>query len=63
MSRNLKIGDRIRFRAVTRWSDSPATRIIRSFDCNNRPVVRFGGWSYFIVERSEILEVVGGGAA
>lgn len=63
MSRNLKIGDRIRFRAVTRWSDRPATRIIRGFDRNNRPVVRFGGWSDFIVERSEILEVVSGGAA
>ena len=59
----LQIGDRIRFRAVTRWSDRPAIRVIRGFDRYNRPLVRFGGWSDFIVERHEIIERIQGGAA
>lgn len=63
MTQRLKIGDRIRFRAVTSWSDKPAVRIVRGFDRNNRPLVRFGGWSEFIVERREILDIIDGGAA
>jgi hypothetical protein len=59
----MKIGDRIRFRAVTRWTDKPAVRQIRGFDHHDRPLVRFGGWSDFIVERSEILHHLPASAA
>lgn len=56
--KKIKIGDRIRFRAVTRWSDKPATRKVVDIDQEGRPLVRFGGWSNFIVERNEVLEVL-----
>ena len=63
MSARLKIGDRIRFRAVTRWSDKPAVRKVVGFDQQGRPLVRFGGWPEFIVEPCEVLDVLDGSAA
>lgn len=55
--RPINVGDRIRFKAVTRWGDKPATRKVVGFDSYGRPLVRFGGWDEFIVRRGEILAV------
>lgn len=52
----LKLGDRIKFRAVTRWSDKPVWRKVNGF-CNDHPTVRYGGWSQFVVRPTEIIEV------
>jgi hypothetical protein len=38
--RKIKVGDRIRFRAVTRWTDKPATRKVLDFDLEGRPLDR-----------------------
>lgn len=53
----IAIGDTIRFRSVTRWSNKAATRKVNGFygDC---PTVRFGGWSQFVVHPREVLEIV-----
>lgn len=56
--RKLAIGDRIKFRAVTRHSDRPAWRKVVGFDlCDGRPLVRFHGWDNFIVRWDEIQEI------
>lgn len=51
---DFKIGDRITFRAATRWSDRKATRVVNGF-FNGRPTVRFGGWADFVVRPEEII--------
>jgi hypothetical protein len=56
--KKIRVGDHIRFRAITRWSDKPATRKVVGIDLEGRPLVRFGGWDNFIVERREVLEVL-----
>lgn len=53
----MKIGDRIKFKALTRWSNRAVWRKIVGFDSHGRPEVRFGGWSSFVVAKHEILEV------
>ena len=55
MTQTIQIGDRITFRAATRWSDKPATRVVNGFIAGN-PTVRYGGWAQFIVRVDEILE-------
>ena len=52
---NIEVGDRIRFRAATRWSDRLVWRQVNGFD-HGRPTVRFG-WPQFIVRLHEITEV------
>jgi hypothetical protein len=54
---NVKVGDRIKFKAVTRWSGRAVWRNVNGFDLNARPTVRFGGWPDFVVRLNEILEV------
>jgi hypothetical protein len=50
---NIKVGDRIRFHAVTAWSNRAAWRVVTGI----KPLsVRFGGWSNFLVRHYEILE-------
>ena len=50
----INIGDRIKFRAVTRWSAAAVWRKVVAVD----PVqVRYGGYADFLVEPHEILEV------
>ena len=55
-AKQLEIGDSITFRAVTRWSSAVATRVITGFSRDGRPLVRYGGWSDFMVSWDEILE-------
>ncbi len=52
----IAIGDTIRFRAVTRWTDKAAVRKVNGF-IDGKPTVRFGGWGQFIVQPREILEI------
>lgn len=61
--RTIEIGDYITFKAATRWSYSKARRKVVSFDHLNRPCVRFGGYSDFIVKPHEISKIEKGGAA
>lgn len=51
----MKIGDRVKFRAVRRWSTKTAIRVIVGFDMFGRPEVRFDGWPRFVVRHEEIL--------
>lgn len=57
MTNKIKIGDRITFKAATRFSYSKATRVVNGF-CNGMPTVRYAGWPNFIVRPNEILEVL-----
>jgi hypothetical protein len=51
---NIKVGDRITFRAVTRWGAAKASRIVTGFYLGE-PTVRYGGWSDFIVHWHEVI--------
>ena len=53
-----QIGDAIKFRSATRWSNRVATRIINGTYCGN-PTVRYSGCPNFIVRDYEILEING----
>lgn len=53
----IKVGDRLRFKAATRWNCAPVWRKVNGFDWTGRPTVRYGGWSDFTVMPGEILEV------
>jgi hypothetical protein len=53
----MKKGDRIKFRAVTRWSAAAVWRRVNGFTKRNLPTVRYGGWPGFVVREHEILEV------
>jgi hypothetical protein len=59
MQGEIKIGDRIKFKAATRSGNSAAWRKVNGFWCGNPdlPTVGFNGWSNFAVERREILEI------
>ena len=52
---DIKVGDTITFRAVTRWASGKAKRKVLGFDNLGRPEVRYGGWSRFIVRLDEVL--------
>jgi len=52
----IKLGDRITFKAVTRWGDSKATRKVNGFHAGC-PTVRYGGWGDFVVRHNEISQV------
>lgn len=49
-------GDRIRFRAATRWSEAAVWRKVVGMD-GDSPLVRFGGYSEFLVHPHEVIEV------
>jgi hypothetical protein len=54
----IQIGDRIKFRAVTRWSGAAVWRMVNGFYGElRRPTVRYGGHPNFIVENHEIIEI------
>lgn len=55
----IKVGDRITFKALTRWSHKKATRKVNGFLGNEgEPTVRYGGCPEFIVHHREIIEVI-----
>jgi len=53
----LKVGDRIKFRAVTRSGAPAVWRKVNGFWFGtNEPTVRYHGWPNFVVKLNEILE-------
>lgn len=55
--KKMRIGDLLTFKAATRCHYRKATRIITGFDSYGRPLVRYAGWSGFIVQPNEIISV------
>lgn len=55
--KKMKVGDLLTFKAATRYSFKKATRVITGFDHYGRPLVRYSGWSDFIVQPKEIISV------
>lgn len=53
----VRVGDRIRFRAVTRFGADSAVRVVKGFH-GNHPLVRFNGWDSFVVSPDEVSSVV-----
>jgi len=53
--RKMQVGDLLTFKAATRCSYRKATRIITGFDSFGRPLVRYAGWTDFIVQPKEII--------
>ena len=53
-----EIGDRIKFRAVTRWSNQTLVRVVNGYWSNGFPTVRAHGCADFVVKPKEILEVI-----
>ena len=56
MAKQFRPGDRIKFRAVTRWSSATVWRVVTGIDNEGRPEVRYGGWSHFLVHPKEVIE-------
>lgn len=54
----MKVGDRIKFRSPTRYSNVTAIRVIREILPNGYVTVGFQGWKDFYVRPHEILEVI-----
>ena len=62
-----RVGDRLTFKAATRWSCAKATRKVNGFynlyaddGCTIRdkyPTVRYGGWPDFVVRPYEIISI------
>jgi len=52
----MKIGDRIKFRAVTRWSRAAVSRVITGFRHDGMPLVRYNELPDFVVYWDEIIE-------
>lgn len=53
-----KKGDRITFKAATRWgSCRPVTRTVKNIGLRGEVEVGYGGWTHFIVRREEITNV------
>ena len=53
----LEVGDRIEFKALTRWAHKKVTRLVTGF-YGNAPTVRYGGWSNFVVRHCEISKII-----
>lgn len=56
--KRIKVGDRIKFKAATRYSHETATRKVKGFDSYGRPLVGYAGWSEFVVHPREVLDVI-----
>lgn len=52
-----EIGDRIVFKACTRYSFNKATRVVNGY-YNGRPTVRYAGYAEFVVDAGEIIKVI-----
>lgn len=56
--KRLKVGRTLVFKAATRSDYKKASRKIVGIDSFGRPLVRYHGWSNFVVHPREILEVL-----
>ena len=54
--RKIKVGDRVRFRAVTRHSGAEAVRMVTGWRFNGQVQVGYHGWSDFVLANREIIE-------
>lgn len=54
----IQIGDRITFRAVTRYGTPKLTRVVNGFWINGNPTVRAHGWPNFVVRPHEITAIL-----
>ena len=54
---DIELGDKITFKAITRWSNKQAIRIVNGFDYFGRPTVRYSGCGDFVVRLREISQV------
>ena len=52
-----RVGDRITFRSITRWSAKATTRVVKAIDPDGSVAVRYGGWGDFRVLPAEIVAV------
>ena len=52
--KEIKVGDRIKFKAITRWSSRAVWRKVVAV--GQRVQVRYGGWSHFQVRAYEIVD-------
>lgn len=52
----IRVGDRITFKCVTRWSTGRelTTRVVKEIDARGQVRVQYGGWSDFLVYPREI---------
>ncbi len=55
--KKIYIGDRITFKSACRWGHNTVTRVVIALDELHRPLVRYGGWSDFMVLPKEIKKV------
>lgn len=55
--RHIAVGDSITFKAATRSHYKTATRKVVGVDHEGRPLVRYHGWSNFIVQWPEISAI------
>jgi hypothetical protein len=56
-TKKFKVGDWLIFKAATRSSYTKARRKITGIDGWGRPLVTYHGWSGFVVQPREIIEV------
>ncbi len=54
----IRLGDRITFKAVCRWPTRTVTRKVTGFH-KGWPTVHYGGWQNFVVRPSEVSKVYG----
>lgn len=56
--KTINVGDRIQFKAICMYGAEKATRKVVGFYANGFPCVRYAGWSRFVVNPNEIIEVI-----
>ena len=60
MTKNIVIGDRIIFKAQTRFSNEKVMRVVNGF-YDGKPTVRYASWPNFIVNPNEISNIIKAG--
>jgi hypothetical protein len=53
----IKVGDFIEFKSITRDGNYKAIRKVRGF-MNGKPVVTFIGWKFFVVAPHEVIRII-----
>lgn len=52
-----RIGDRVTFRSIARWSAKAQTRVVKAVEPDGHVQVRYGGWGDFRVRPDEIVAI------
>jgi hypothetical protein len=53
---DFQVGDLIKFKSVTRWSNAAVWRVVKELTQDGGAMVRFGGWDRFVVRNNEIID-------